>query len=316
MTPFVSLPGTLAECRLVASPAGRRIALYRLKGPRTGPVLLWGHANGFAAGCYATLLRALAQEADIFAFDAAGHGGSDTTDTDLPAFCTADALAADVEAVVRATKDWSGRTRIHYAAHSLCGAAMLHLATGHRARFEALELVGLLLFEPPLFPPEGHALRAAADESQIKRLARTTARRAEFPGGPDEFATYLAQREMFADFPPDVLADHARATLRPVGDTWRLACTPTMEAELFRTFKRVPLFLRLAEYRSPPPIGFVAGDIARAKTRGEWVGGIMDDAAARTPGAALAVLDGRSHMMVFEDFDRSLKLLRDFCCLE
>lgn len=315
MRPFVSLPESLAECRLVASPAGRRIALYRLKGPRRGPALLWGHANGFAAGCYAKLLHALAQEADVFAFDAAGHGGSDTTDTDLPAFCTADALATDVEAVVRATKNWSGRARIRYAAHSLCGAAMLHLATGHRVRCEALDLAGLLLFEPPLFPPEGHTLRAAADESQIKRLARTTARRAEFPGGPEEFAAYLAQREMFADFPPGTLADHARATLRPVDGTWRLACTPAMEAEFFRAFRRVPLFLRLAEYREPPPIGFVAGDIARAKTRGEWVGGIMDDAVARTPGSSLAVLDGRSHMMVFEDFDGSLKLLRDFCDL-
>lgn len=316
MTGFVSLPESLAECRPVASPAGRRLALYRLKGPRAGPVLLWGHANGFAAGCYAKLLSALARTADVFAFDAAGHGGSDATENDLPAFCTADALASDVEAVARATQEWSGRARIRYGAHSLCAAAMLHLATAHRARFEALDLAGLMLFEPPLFPPEGHALRSAADESQIKRLARTSARRAEFPGGPDEFAAYLAQREMFADFPPDVLADHARATLRPAGATWRLACAPAMEAEFFRTFKSVPLFLRLAEYRAPPPIFFVAGDIARAKPRGDWVTGIMDDAAARTPGASLAVLEGRSHMMIFEDFGKSLKSLGYFCGLE
>lgn len=313
MSGFVSLAEPLAECRSISSPAGRRIALYRLQGPRKGPALLWGHANGFAAGCYAKLLTALAREADVYAFDAAGHGGSDTTETDLPAFCAADALAADVEAVVRAAQTWSSQSRLRYAAHSLCGSAMLHLATAHRARFEALDLAGLKLFEPPLFPPEGHALRAAADENQIKRLARTTARRAEFAGGPDEFAAYLGQREMFAEFPPDVLLDHARATLRPAGDTWRLACAPAMEAEYFRTFRKVPLFLRLAEYRAPPPIGFVAGDVARAKARGEWVGGIMDDAAARTPDSSLAVLDGRSHMMVFEDFDRSLKILRDFC---
>jgi pimeloyl-ACP methyl ester carboxylesterase len=310
---FASFPEARAERRSVDSPAGRRIALYRLKGPRSGPAILWGHANGFAAGCYAKLLTALARDADVFAFDAAGHGGSDSAETDLPEFCAADALAADVEAVVRATKDWSSQKRIRYAAHSLCGAAMLHLATAHRARFEALELAGLMLFEPPLFPPEGHKLRAVADESQIKRLERTAARRAEFAGGPEEFAAYLAQREMFAGFPPDVLIDHARATLRPVDVTWRLACTPAMEAEMFRTFKKVPLFLRLAEYRVPPHIGFVAGDIANAKATGNWVTGILDDAAARTPGATLAVLDGRSHMMIFEDFDRSLKILAHFC---
>lgn len=315
MSRFVSLPDRLAECRLVESPAGRRVALYRLRGRRQGPALLWGHANGFAAGCYAKVLAALAAHADVFAFDAAGHGGSDTAGTDLPAFCAADALAEDVEAVVRATQEWSGQARLRYAAHSLCGAAMLHLATSRRARFEALGLAGLLLFEPPLFPPEGHALHDVANANQIKRLERTSARRATFAGGPEEFATYLGAREMFADFPADVLLDHARATLRPDGDTWRLACAPAMEAEMFRTFKKVPLFLRLAEYRSPPALGFVAGDIALAKSVGNWVTGIMDDAAARTPGATLAVLDGRSHMMVFEDSARSLKLLRDFCGL-
>lgn len=312
MNDFVSLPADLAECRRVASPAGRRLALYRLRGPRRGNAILWGHANGFAAGSYARVLRALAAEADVFAFDAAGQGGSDSAETGLPEFCAADRLAEDVEAVVRAAQAWSGQARLRYAAHSLCGSAMLHLATAHRARFEALDLAGLLLFEPPLFPPEGHALRAAADENQIKRLARTEARRAVFPGGPAEFAAYLAQREMFADFPPETLADHAAATLRAEGATWRLACTPAMEAEFFRTFRKVPLFLRLAEYRSPPSVGFVAGDIARAKARGDWVSGIMDDAAARLPGASLAVMEGRSHMMIFEDFDKSLQLLRKF----
>ncbi len=315
MNAFVSLHAGIAECRRIATPAGRSLALYRLHGPRKGPALLFGHANGFAAGSYAAILSGLAQSCDVFAFDAAGHGGSDTAEAGLPAFCAADALAEDVEAVVRAAQEWSGQARLRYAAHSLCGAAMLHLATSRRARFEALDLAGLLLFEPPLFPPEGHALHDVANANQIKRLERTSARRAVFPGGPEAFAAYLGAREMFADFPADVLLDHARATLRPDGDTWRLACAPAMEAEMFRTFKKVPLFLRLAEYRSPPALGFVAGDIALAKSVGNWVTGIMDDAAARTPGAMLAVLEGRSHMMVFEDLPRSLKILRDFCGL-
>src|SRR3546814_11214739 len=51
--------------------------LYRLRRGRPGgPVLLWGHANGFAAGSYLPLLEELCEDFRVFAFDARGHGGS------------------------------------------------------------------------------------------------------------------------------------------------------------------------------------------------------------------------------------------------
>ncbi len=311
MNAFVSLPADIAECRRVATPAGRKLALYRLHGPRKGPVLLFGHANGFAAGCYATILKGLAQSCDVFAFDAAGHGGSDSTIGNVEAFCAVDSIMEDVEAITRAAQSWSGNTRLHYAAHSLCGAAMIALALFRPERFAALDLAGLMLFEPPLYPPDDHPLRPFADDHQQRRVARTLARRSEFKGGPEELTDYLGRREMFADFPRDAIAEHARATLRPDGNTWHLACAPQIEAGYFLSLGRPLLSPALPGYRGPK-IHFVAGDIDAAKAKGDWVTGMMEYAQATVAGSALTVLPGRSHMMIFEDRARCLALLQNF----
>jgi len=308
---FVSLPADIAECRRVTTPAGRKLALYRLHGPRKGPALLFGHANGFAAGSYATILKGLAQNCDVFAFDAAGHGGSDSTIENVEKFCAVDAIMDDVEAITRAAQSWSGAQRLHYAAHSLCGAAMIALALFRPERFAALDLAGLMLFEPPLYPPDDHPLRPFADDHQQRRVARTLARRSEFKGGPDELTDYLGRREMFADFPRDAIAEHARATLRAENDTWRLACAPKIEAGYFLSLGRPLLSPALGTYRGPK-LHFVAGDIDAAKAKGDWVTGMMEFAHATVAGSALTVLPGRSHMMIFEDRARCLALLQNF----
>ena len=311
---FVSLPETLAESRVVAGHGGRPIRLYRWRGGRAGgPALLWGHANGFAAGSYATLFAALAADLDIFAFDAAGHGGSAQPDAgaDLAAFCAPDALADDAFAVASAVRDWAGRAFV-YGAHSLCGAAMLRLAVADAARFASLSLRGLALFEPPSFPPEGHRLHAAAEANSVKRIARTSVRRAQFAGGPAELAAYLTGREIFKGFRPDQIDAHARATLMPVGDTWTLACTPAVETAIFRAFRGPVLFPLLDRIPRALPVRLVAGDLAMAEAEGASVTAMMPDVAAKIGHARLVELRRASHMMVFEREGESAALLKAF----
>ena len=72
--PFLSLPDA-DEVFAVALPDGATLPVYRLAGPPGAPALLFGHANGLAAGSYEPWLRRLAERAQIFAFDARGHGG-------------------------------------------------------------------------------------------------------------------------------------------------------------------------------------------------------------------------------------------------
>src|SRR5258708_38580265 len=60
----------------VATPDGAVLPVYAFGGPAHAPGLLFGHANGLAAGSYAPWLHELAGALRIFAFDARGHGGS------------------------------------------------------------------------------------------------------------------------------------------------------------------------------------------------------------------------------------------------
>jgi pimeloyl-ACP methyl ester carboxylesterase len=314
MSAFVSLPAALAETRTVAGHGGRAIRLYRWRrGNAGGPALLWGHANGFAAGSYATLFAALAAELDVYAFDAAGQGGSAQPEAgaDLDAFCAPDALADDAFAVASAAREWAGRPLV-YGAHSLCGAAMLRLAVTDAARFSSLALRGLVLFEPPAFPPEGHRLHAAASANSQKRIARTSVRRAEFPGGPAELAAYLTGREIFKGFRPDQIDAHAGATLRPDGATWRLACTPETETAVFRAFRGPVLFPLLDRIPADLPVRLVSGDLAMAEAEGASVTAMMPDVARKIGHARLTELAGATHMMVFEREAECARLLKAF----
>ena len=69
---FSSFPSA-DEQFTVATADGARLPVYGLRGPKGAPALLFGHANGLAAGSYAPWLARLARSAQVFAFDARGH---------------------------------------------------------------------------------------------------------------------------------------------------------------------------------------------------------------------------------------------------
>src|SRR5262249_54167429 len=76
---FVSIPDAAAETIGVEGHRGQRLRLYRLRASRAGaPVVLFGHACGFAAGAYLPWLTPLCDFAEVFAYDARGHGGSES----------------------------------------------------------------------------------------------------------------------------------------------------------------------------------------------------------------------------------------------
>jgi pimeloyl-ACP methyl ester carboxylesterase len=75
---FTSIAPADGESWSVPGAGGTHLRLYRMRGPgRDGTPILVGHCNGFAAGCYLPLLRALAADHDVYAFDHRGHGGSE-----------------------------------------------------------------------------------------------------------------------------------------------------------------------------------------------------------------------------------------------
>src|SRR5579883_1002992 len=123
---FVSLG--CAELIEVVAADGAILPVYALGGPAGAPALLFGHANGLAAGSYEPWLRELAAAARVFAFDARGHGGSRWPEGPLDQVFHVDRFADDLALVAAAVAARRGGVPLHYAGHSLNAAAALRLA--------------------------------------------------------------------------------------------------------------------------------------------------------------------------------------------
>ena len=116
---------------VVATPDGAALPVYAFGGPAHAPALLFGHANGLAAGSYAPWLRELAGTLRVFAFDARGHGGARWPAGPLETVFAVDRLADDLALVAATIGARLGGDALNYAGHSLNVAAALRpLAEG------------------------------------------------------------------------------------------------------------------------------------------------------------------------------------------
>lgn len=296
MTGFASISPALAELRVVRGAGGSGLNLYRLRAGRCdAPVVVIGHCNGFAAGCYLPLLVALAGDADVFAFDQRGHGGSQAPED--PAGYTADALAGDVAAVIDAVAELRPGAAISYVGHSLSAAAMLHLAISKAALYGAMNLAHVVLIEPPVFPSGDHPLFAECTQRTIELVARTHRRRAVWPSRP-AYVAALSGRGPFAGFAPGMLEVVALATLRPGDTRYTLACRPAVEARIFSLWGRPILFPMLSRMPATHRVILVAGDPEQPAR--DWVTAMMPDVAKLIGHARLVTRTSRGHLWPFE----------------
>jgi pimeloyl-ACP methyl ester carboxylesterase len=320
---FVSIPHQHAELIAVEGDGALTLNLYRLHRPdeeraRTdGPAVLFGHACGFAAGSYLPLLTKVSELADVFAFDARGHGGSDVPPADA-APCGPDRHALDLARIAQAVAA-RARAPIFFVGHSMGAAAMLRLGSIHRELFASLSWRGILLFEPPVFPspdrPE-HAECLAKDRALVRR---TAARRAHWPSR-EAFVAALAGRGPFQRIDREALAAHAAATLRPAaaGAGFDLCCPPAIEANTYSSFGEDSTFRALSAFPRDIPMHLVGGDATDADAR-SWVTliapiianalGLRHDGRSQRRFTALS---GRGHLMLLEDAEMTRELIRVF----
>lgn len=297
MTGFLSIPAGEAEAAWIEGAPGQRLRLYRMRGGRRdGPVLLLGHCNGFAAGAYLPILRGLAGEADVFAYDHRGHGGSEPP---AQGRIEADDLARDAAGAIEAVAALRPGQRVAHVAHSLSAAAILHLATAMPSRYRTLPLAWQVLVEPPLFPAPGDPLFAECTRRTDDLVARTRRRRCAWRSAGD-YAEALRGRGPFAAFAPGMLEALAAATLRPAeAGGLELACAPETEAAIFALWGQPILFPRLGEAPGIHPTCLVGGDPS-GWPRCDWVTMMMAPAAARMPWIGFRVMEGRGHLWPFE----------------
>lgn len=259
MSDFVSIPDSDAELIPVTGHGGVRLNLYRLRNSRRGgPTVLFGHACGFAAGSYLPLFERLRHDAEIFAFDARGHGGSDVPPVAEGTYAP-DAYALDLEALGSAVAARIAGRSLHYVGHSLCAAALLCLGARHSARFRAIPWRSVLLFEPPIFPSASRPEYAECVEKDSRLVQRTAQRRSEF-ASPDDLVKLVAGRGVFRDVQREFLVAHAHAALKPRDGGYVLACPPNVEAATFASFGEDSTFQALAKFPAETPLHYVGGD--------------------------------------------------------
>jgi pimeloyl-ACP methyl ester carboxylesterase len=289
--PFFSLAAA-DDIFTVAMPDGAVLPVYQLNGPAAAPALLFGHANGMAAGSYGPWLARLAARARVFAFDARGHGGSIWPAGAIEQVFAIDRMADDLLHVTGAVAARAGTSQIAYAGHSLGGAAALRLAAAGRApRWSAA-----VIFEPPIFPPPSAPLYAEAVAKQ-RRLVAGTEKRREFWPSPEALAERLKGRGMFARFDPAMLDAHCRATLRPTAaGGYRLCCPPAIESFIFRSHGEADTWARLPAVTIA--VELIGGDPAVPDN--DWISSALPEMAAQMPQAHLTQMRGAGHLLISE----------------
>lgn len=292
-----SVPEATAESWIAEGADGVGLRVYGWRSNRGGrPVLLWGHANGFAAGAYAPLLDAFARDVDVFSYDLRAHGGSADPGGDYDHAMSADRFGLDLVGVVRAVRRLAGPAAMHFAGHSVSGLGALRMG----AVFGVSPFRSMTLFEPPLAPTPDHPLHAGAAALGEFLAGRALKRRRDLPA-PERFAASLAERSAFGRWQDGMLSAFAHATLaadpeKP--DVWRLRCPPEAEAAVYRMTMDTSTFAALGDFDRP--ILFVESDPDMDGVAPSWATKAQGTAAARAPRGRLARVSETSHMMPFE----------------
>lgn len=288
----------------VAMPDGARLPVYELRAQDpAGAALLLGHANGLPAGSYGPWLKDLARDAHVFAYDARGHGGATWPAGALDKVFHVERFADDLRRVAAAVIAHVGDAPLSYLGHSLGAAAALDLAVSGGLP----DFAGVILLEPPIFPPPDSPARAEAEIIQTRLVEGAKRRRADW-STIEAFRDRLKGGESpFARFAPEMLEAHCRAALRPKADgSFTLASPPEVESAIFTAHRGSGTWSRLD--RVDRPLDLVGGDPNRPDR--DWVARAVPEMARRMKRARLTQLAGIGHLMIQEDPARLLGLVR------
>lgn len=186
----------------------------------TGPPLLFSHATGFHAHCYAPLASLLADGFRCSGVDYRGHGHS--TRPARWAGEPVDWRGCGDDAVLAASSGAPDGGIVGFG-HSMGGAALLMAADRRPDLFERL-----VLFEPIVYPPPPEPI----DPDTVPLIVGARRRRAVFDSFEAAYDNYRSKPPLssFDDAALRAYVDHG---FRPVEGGVELRCTPQFEAATF-----------------------------------------------------------------------------------
>lgn len=234
---------------------GAPIRLRRYGNPR-GTRLVLSHGNGLAINSYAPFWLPLTDQFDVIVFDVRNHGENPRHEPDRHQM---DEIVGDFEEIFQAIQAHFGPAPTVGVFHSLSAIASLQHALRQGERWAALAL-----FDPPIYPKDGHPLQADHN-ADMTALVQRSNRRAPRYDRPEDFARQLARRPAFARLIPQGTALLARHTLRPGADGgWELSNPRELEARIYLAQSDASLWPRMRKLTIP--IVLICGDPALPET--------------------------------------------------
>lgn len=272
-------------------------------GSPTATRLIVSHGNGLAAEGYESFWRQLIPEYQVVLLDVRGHGKSDRGSFENHAWPQ---FEQDFDVAMRAIREALGERRTFGVFHSLSAIVSLQ----HARRF-GLACDGLVLFDPPIIPHDGHPLQQHHIDEMLLLAQRVAKRRAHFDAWED-LAGQFRRNVMYARCLPQACDELARALLRPVaGDergAWTLSCDPEREARIFASNYDTTLWSWLEHIDFPLKLVCADPDVP-----GVQPSATIDRDLAETFGLNYACVPGTTHFLQLERPDACAALVREFC---
>ncbi|MHA1536127.1 MAG: alpha/beta fold hydrolase [Alphaproteobacteria bacterium] len=272
----------------------------RQHGNPRGPRIALCHGNGLASDAYYPFWRLLEADYELIVFDVRNHGRN--PQHGAQGHCWANFASDQVEIHAGIAGELGARPTIA-AFHSLSAIAGLRLAVDGELPWTAL-----LLFDPPICPPEGHALhRAHFDDMAM--MTRRSERRPERYRSTGMFEFQLRAGRGFQRWVEGAHRLVAETTLRrdeAAGD-WTLACPRALEAKVFRTNMDAGIWPRIGNIEAP--IRLVGADPG---LEGATQPASNCRALAREFGLAYDCIEGTTHFLQIEQPETCARIVKAF----
>lgn len=227
----------LIECRMDDG------AIIRLRqhGNPNGRRLLFSHGNGLAIDGYYPFWRQFLDEYEVLLYDLRNHGQNPLADVEGHSF---NSFVNDLDCLLRIICKDLGNKPLVGLFHSLSAIVGLKHTVKHNWPWEAL-----ILFDPPLAPPEDHKLHKLARDGGQALSTWAKQRQYNF-NTVKELADKFLRANNATPWELGAYELLARSVLTPSrkSDSWELSCPRNYEANIYNQnieFNFTPLLSQL-----------------------------------------------------------------------
>ena len=269
-------------------------------GNTTGPRVVLSHGNGFASDSYFPFWRLMLERFELALFDIRNYGRNPFHASEPHNYARFARDFAEVHGTISA--EWGEKTTIGVF-HSMSAITALLSTCGGTWHWDAL-----LLFDPPVVPPEGSHLRDLFLTSAEMLRDVALVRRNRFRN-PEELADIYRDLNRFRRLRKGVAELNARSVLRfdPARGDWQLCCPGEIEANLYTEAAELPIWRKPGP--SARPLMIVGSD---PEPEDAWTTAACCKLYCETFGIDYAVVPDTSHLLQLEEPERCFALFSGF----